>query len=157
MNKFDLGHVFDLTEYAKKTFKGADYSAGYFICEDTWDFHVYRIQIGINSEYEDEEDTKIVEQDDIHKSDLIEYLEDEGIATLPEGDERIVIDRYIGSNPERFRQIAKAVADFDYDRGFENWDVTEYRYDEPIETLIEDIDGGYGITKLDENFKEVKA
>ena len=156
MTKFSLGHVFDLTEYAKKAFGAcADYSAGYFICEDTWDFHVYRIQIGINSEYEDEEDTKIVEWEQIHKSDLIDYLAEEDIVTLPLGDERVVIDRYIGNNDEKFRQICKAVADYDYDNGFENWDVKEYRYDEPIETLLDDIDGGFGITKLNENFEEV--
>ena len=157
MMKFTLGHVFDLTEYAKKTFKGGDFSAGYFICEDVWDFHVYRIQIGVNSEYEAEEDTKIIEEEQIHKSNLIEYLEEEGIAVLPDEDERCVIDSYIGNNSERFKQIAKAVADYDYDNGLENWGVEEYRYNTPIEDLLEDIDGGYGITKLDEDFNEVAS
>ena len=53
------------------------------------------------------------------------------------------------------REKVKAVHDwlvknvkYDYDNGFENWDVDEFRYDTSLESLIERIDGGYGITDV---------
>lgn len=158
--KWSLGHVYDLTDYFDKMVKEQKiigvgdncYKYGYFVCHDVWDTHIYRIQVGLNSEYEKEPRTKIIEQEDIRHYKLLEYVIEE--YDVPENlcddiDERSYIDMlvaYMG-----IENLLKAILDCDYYNGFENYDVKEYRYDTPVETLIRDIDGGYGISKIDVN------
>ena len=160
--KWNLGHVYDLTDYFSKRAKdiyctdknGEPYYKGYYVATDVWDTHIYRIVVGINSEYEDEPRTKIIEQENIRHWNLLEYVIEEYDVpeTLCDGiDERKYIDMlvaYMG-----IEDLLKAIFEYDADNGFENYDVEEYRYDTPIERLIEDIDGGYGISKIDLNNK----
>ena len=55
------------------------YENGYFVCQDTNDFHICRIQVGINSEYEPEPKTKIVELYDISKEDFNDFVLNRGL------------------------------------------------------------------------------
>lgn len=157
MNRaWELGHVYDLTEYFDKMVKENKivgvgdncYKYGYFVCHDVWDTHIYRIQVGINSEYEDEPRTKIIETENIHHEDLVEFciekfeLDEEDFYVDTREKIGILISK-IGLN-----ELLKTIVEYDYEYGFENWDVNEFRYDEPLENLIEIIDGGYGITKI---------
>ena len=148
VNKFRLGHVWDCTEVFKQKVNNGEvvgvgkgdemiYRYGYFIIYDVLDFHVYRVQVGINAEYEDEPRTKIVEQWDISKADVLEELgvdDYEDVRTAFDSLEEISI-----------KEIVDTIIGLDC---FDNDDVTEYRYDTPLEVIYADIDGGYGITKL---------
>lgn len=156
-----LGHVYDVTKYFNDLvatdkmygLKNRDgkciYEHGYFLCHDVWDTHIYRIQVGINSEYEEEERTKIIETENIHHEDLVDFCIEK--FELDEDDfdvdTREKIEILIGKIG--LQELLKAIVEKDYDNGFENYDVDEFRYDEPLEALIERIDGGYGITKID--------
>lgn len=154
--RWKLGHVYDLTEYFDKMVKEKKitgvgdncYKHGYFLCHDVWDTHVYRIQVGINSEYEEESRTKIIETENIHHEDLVDfciekYQLDENDFDVDTRNKIEILINAIG-----LKELLKAIVEYDYDNGFENWDVDEFRYDESLENLIERIDGGYGITKI---------
>ena len=152
-----LGHVYDLTKYFDDKVKVGDiwmpdkniYEHGYFVCHDVWDTHVYRIQVGINSEYEEEPRTKIIETYNVRHDDLLEFCIEKYELNdgLREFDEREVIEVLIAQIG--LKKLLKAVVECDLDNGFENWDVDKFRYDTPLESLIERIDGGYGITKIE--------
>ena len=151
-----LGHVYDLTEYFDKMVKEKKiigvgdnlYKHGYFLCDDVWDTHIYRIQVGINAEYEDEPRTKIIETGNVGHDDLLEfcvkkYELNKGLFDFDQREVKEVLIRQIGLN-----ELLKTIIEMDYDNGFENDDVDEFRYDTPLEHLIDVIDGGYGITKI---------
>lgn len=156
-----LGHVYDVTEYFNNLvqtdkiigLKDKDgkcvYEHGYFLCHDVWDTHIYRIQVGINAEYEDEPRTKIIETENIRHGDLLEYCVEKYDLDerLYDFDERSVIELLVAQIG--FIELLKSIIELDYDKGFENWDINEFRYDEPLENLVKRIDGGYGITKID--------
>ena len=157
MNKaWELGHIYDLTEYFNKMVKENKiigvgdncYKYGYFVCHDVWDTHIYRIQVGINSEYEDEPRTKIIETENIHHEDLVEFCIEK--FELDEEDFNVDTREKIGILISKIglNELLKTIVEYDYEYGFENWDVNEFRYDEPLENLIKIIDGGYGITKI---------
>ena len=150
-NKFKLGHVWDCTEVFKQKVdngeilgvgKGDDmiYRYGYFIAYDVYDFHIYRVQVGINREYEDEPRTKIVEQWDVSKGDILEELN-----IYNYEDVRTAFDDLKGIS---IKEIVDAIIELDC---YDNDDVAEYRYDTPLEEIYADIDGGYGITKINFN------
>lgn len=151
-----LGEVYDLTEYFNNLVKekkivgvGDSYKHGYFVCHDVWDTHIYRIQVGINSEYDEEPRTKIIETEDIHHEDLVDFCIDK--YELNEDDFDVDTREKIEILIEKIglKELLKTIVEKDYDNGFENYDVDEFRYDTPLEHLIDVIDGGYGITKLD--------
>ena len=158
---FKLGHSYDMTEYAKQFEWFNNCLARYYICNDVYDFHVYRIIIGFNSEYEEEPRTKLIEQGDINKYDvynqMLEDLEMNKFVFSPKRDNfdiRSFPTNYIiGEEMEDtlFQYIIKTIVLLDFG---DNDDLAEYRYDTPIEKLISDIDGGYGITVLDVDLKE---
>ena len=158
MNRvWSLGHVYDLTEYFDKmvqekkiTGVGKNcYKHGYFLCHDVWDTHIYRIQVGINSEYEKEPRTKIIETENVHHGDLLKFCVEK--YELNEGlfdfDEREIIEVLIAQIG--LEELLKVIVEYDYENGFESYDVDEFRYDTPLEKLVKRIDGGYGITKID--------
>ena len=153
INKWSLGHVYDLTEYFNslvdnKKILGVDdcYKHGYFVSHDVWDTHIYRIQVGINAEYDEEPRTKIIETKKISHDELRDYYFDNYNLNLSLFDEREIVDLLV--EQIGIEKVLKAIIEIDYDNGFENDDVNEYRYDTPLEQLIRDIDGGYGITKF---------
>ena len=148
VNRFRLGHVWDCTEVFKQKVNNGEvvgvgkgdemiYRYGYFIIYDVLDFHIYRVQVGINAEYEYEPRTKIVEQWDISKADVLEELgvdDYEDVRTAFDSLEEISI-----------KEIVDTIIRLDC---FDNDRVEEYRYDASLEEIYTDIDGGYGITKL---------
>ena len=159
MSKWKLGHVYDCTEYVKQLALSGEivglkkpdgttlYEHGYFVGADVFDLHIYRVCVGINQEYEDEPRTKIVEQVDISKDDLIEKLKELELA-FPFGfqDSRVIFDELLEYDIVTINDMIKAAIDIDYERCFENDDIEEYRYDTSLEEIRSDIDGGYGIT-----------
>lgn len=169
---FELGHCYDVTKYIteksdKKEIVGINgqdgclYKNGYFICHDIRDTHIYRVQVGINSIYEKEPDTKIIEQYDVSHEKLLGFcVENYKDDLLKEKNGRILlIAESKGVNPKEyaelllsvfgFEKLLKIIVELDYENGFESDDVTEFRYNTPLDALIRKIDGGYGITKVD--------
>ncbi len=150
--KLRIGHNYDVTEYYKKV-RGEDYTK-YFICNDIYDFHVYRILEGCNSNYEDEPDTKLIEFANISKRDVLKAVQEDmgiriycsDIREFP----RCLID--VDFEDYAFKSIIKSLIDLD--GGDNNEDLKEYRYNTNISELIRDIDAGYGITVLDEDLNE---
>lgn len=147
-NRFSLGHVWDCTEVFKQKVESGEvigvgkgdemlYKHGYFIAYDVLDFHVYRVQVGINAEYESEPRTKIVEHWDVSKEDVLREL---GVDDYE--DARTAFDSL---EEISIKDIVNAIIGLDC---FDNDNVTEYRYDTSLETIYANIDGGYGITKL---------
>lgn len=148
MKHFELGHVYDVTEYVKKNEPVLAGYTKYYVTADVWDFHVYRILEGFNSEYEKEPGTKLIEQGDISKQDVISAMEEELGMIIPTVDERNFPSRVFANEPtdDWVKVVLQEVIALD---DGENEDVKEFRYDTPMNTLISVIDGGYGITILD--------
>lgn len=143
-------HNYDITEYAMNAYKKEYYSnppfQGYVISSDTWDFHVYRIQIGWNAQYDEDEDTSIIEQENIANRDVAELLEEKFETEIPYMDERSLppyLVREFG-----LEEVLKAVFEKDVDNGFENWDVYEH-YTDDVNDLKEIINDIWGTTKID--------
>ena len=167
-NKLKLAHVYDITNYVEQQSKkdGHSYKYGYFISRNVFCVHIYRIVVGYNSEYEIEPRTKLIEQFNLDNNVLKDYVE-ENYGMHLDGDcisyPQDILDELLikyATNDEKLKEseaIDFALQDFlkiiynaDMDiEGFSNCDVEEYRYDTPIRKLIEDIDGGYGITKVE--------
>lgn len=151
----NLGHVYNVTDYFNyltqtNQIVGTNdcYKYGYFIAHDVWDTHIYRIQIGLNSNYESEPDTKIIETYNIPHEELLEFCKAEyNISINKNIDIRKAISALI--NKIGLHKLLKIIIHFDYDNGFDNWDVDEFRFNTPLSELISTIDGGYGITKID--------
>ena len=169
---FELGHSYDVTNYvtemanAKKIIgivnkEGCLYQHGYFICHDVRDTHIYRIQVGINSMYEKEPETKIIEQYEISHEKLLEFCIDNysDLLTKTTAGRKLLNaeTNHIDSRKYTellvaafgFEKLLKIIVECDYEDGFENNDVTEYRYNTPLADVIDKVDGGYGITKVD--------
>lgn len=167
------GHCYDVTEYVtklsdeKKIIGLGDkgkclYRHGYFVCFDVFDTHIYRVQVGINSKYETEPDTKIIEQYDIAHDELLEFCIENyndkfinlydrgGKEVLTAIEKNVSVKEYAGLLLDVFglEEFLKIVVEFDAEIGFENTVTSEFRYDTPLDVLIRKIDGGYGITKV---------
>lgn len=70
---------YDITEYVKKYHDSLGYGeslAKYYVCEDVWDFHIYRVIVGYNAEYDEDDSAKLIEQNDISKEDVKDEFED---------------------------------------------------------------------------------
>ena len=118
------------------------YSNGVYVCMDTHDFWICRIQEGYNEEYEKEEGSWIVERNKIDKYDLIDFIEEE-IGREFKISNRQGRVRVIDNIPTD--KLIKWVIQYDDNQGFENWDnVQEYS----LEGCIDSIDGGYGIIEV---------
>lgn len=157
INKFydwKLGHVIDVTDYFNfltdsEQIIGTNncYKYGYFIANDVWDTHIYRIQVGLNSQYNPEPDTKIIEMYNISHEDLLDFCKEEY---------DISINKYIDLRSSiasliykiGIDKLLKIIIHYDYDNGFDNWDIKEYRFNTPLTELISNIDGGFGISKI---------
>ena len=156
-NYFRLGRVYDVTERWKKAHPGDDfYANGFFVCDDVWDFHTYRIVVGLNSMYEDEPETKLVEMGNIPKRYVLRNLDMESFEKFH--DLRDFPGVFVTQDDDELNQIwFKKIIDavIDEDCG-DNEDLKEYRFDAPMSELLYDIDGGYGIHILDEDLNFVK-
>lgn len=149
-DKWPLGHVYDLTEcftnkVINKEIVGANYEHGYFVCRDVWDIHVYRVLSDTNSDFETEEGTWLVEQNDIRYNKFVDFLEEIGIISnrlvYNHLDEREMLDKLL--RQLSLKTILHAIILYDYDSGFENYDNEEFS---SHASCIEAIDDGYGIT-----------
>ena len=155
INSWQLGHVYDVTHYFNyltqtNQIVGTNdcYKYGYFISHDVWDTHIYRIQFGLNSNYESEPDTKIIETCNIPHDELLEFCEEEYDIFLDKYiDVRKIIDELL--HLVGLPKLLKILISYDYSNGFDNWDVDEFRFNTPLSELISLIDGGYGITKIE--------
>lgn len=154
ITNWNLGHTFDVTDYFNYLTKtnqiiGTNdcYKYGYFICRDVWDTHIYRIQFGLNSNYESEPDTKIIETYNISHEELIDFCKEEYDISI---NTSIDIRNTINALLHRIGlpKLLKILIHYDYSNGFDNWDVYEFRFNTPLSKLIFNIDGGFGITKI---------
>lgn len=105
--KFELAVATNVTDYAKKHFPHyAEYHSIY-VCLDSCDYHILRIQEGYNAEYEAEEGTILVEHEKAQKP----Y-------------------KAAGLDMHILHKI------LDEDMGLENWDVEEFsNIDDAIESI----------------------
>lgn len=127
----------ELFSYTKNCYKGL------YICFDTHDIWISRVQEGINGEYEEEEGKWLIERNKIDKYDFCEFLkekknDDSNITDRLTRD--FYIDKCFPAN-----EILENVILMDDDAGLENWDNCEC---DSLEEAIEVIDGGFGIIEL---------
>ena len=155
MNKWELGHCYDLTEYFTQLVKGkkiigVNYEHGYFVCRDVWDIHIYRILANMNGDFEPEEGAWIVEQNDIRYDKFVDFCVDRGLLDdrieYDYLDEREMWDKLI--KDIEFEAILYAIVAYDYDSGFDNYSTEEFS---SKAECLDAIDDGYGITKINTN------
>ena len=129
---------------------GEDKFEGVYVCMDTNDFWISRINKGYNEEYEEDENKYLVERNKISIYDVMDKLHEMYGKKLPEFKEDEIF--YIQKNKvhdylRKFStlNIIKAVIILDDYDGLSNWDCCEA---DSLEEAIEIIDGGYGILKI---------
>lgn len=155
---FRLGHCYDVTEYYRKR-KKEPYYERMFINADVWDFHIYRLLVDFNSEYEREERTKILEQGDIPKDIVLDRIEEKLGKKIYKGRDVRNFPNNLLLGSELEKEVFKAIIEIilEEDDG-DNDDLAEFRYDTEIEEIVEEyVDSGYGLTTLDENLEEKKG
>lgn len=129
----DKGELFS---YTKDSYKKL------YICMDTHDFWISRVQEGYNSEYEEEEGKWLIEREKIDKYSFIEFVSEKT------GKEYKVSDRFQRDNIiDRLsvNRVIEYLILMDDDKGLEGWDNLEC---DSLEEVIEAIDGGFGIIQL---------
>lgn len=124
--------------------------AGIYVCMDTNDFWVSRINKGYNEEYEKDENKYLVERNKISIYDVADKLYDTYGKELPvfkEGDLSYEMKNKVHSYFRKFQtsQIIKAVIMLDCEDGLSNWDCCEA---DSMEEAIKIIDDGFGIESV---------
>ncbi len=114
-----------------------------FICSDTHDFWICRLQEGYNSVYEQEEGKWLIERNKIDKYEFCEFLKKQKNDDSPIT-KRWSRDYYI-DKCFSVEEIIETVILMDDDQGLEGWDILEC---DSKEEAIESIDGGFGILTL---------
>ena len=122
---------------------------GVYVCMDTNDFWISRINKGYNEEYEREEGKYLVERNKISIYDVMDKLHEQYEKTLPtfrENDLDFQMKNKAHSYIGKFKtkDVIKAVIILDDEDGLSNWDCCEA---DSLEEAVEVIDGGYGILK----------
>ena len=117
---------------------------GVYVCRDTNDFWICRINKGVDEDYE-ESDGYLVERNMVSVINVTEKLEEIYIIQAP----NFYVNKFSWKNAihkylSKFttEQIVKVIILLDEENGFENWDYCEA---ESLEEAIEIIDGGFGI------------
>lgn len=128
---------------------GDDKFSGVYVCMDTNDFWICRINKGYNEEYEPEDGKYLVERNKISIYDVMDKLHELYRKKLPEfkeGDLSYEMKNKVHDYLKRFKtkDIIKAVVMLDYFDGLSNWDCCEA---DSLKEAIEMIDGGYGILR----------
>lgn len=129
---------------------GEDKFEGVYVCMDTNDFWISRINKGYNEEYERENGKYLVERNKISIYDVMDKLHEQFGKKLPEFKENDIqfqmknkahdyIDKF------KTKDIIMAVIILDDEDGLCNWDCCEA---DSLEEAIGIIDGGYGILKI---------
>ena len=120
---------------------------GVYVCMDTKDFWISRINKGYNKEYEPEEGKYLVERNKISIYDVMEKLHEWYKKKLPEFEEKDLsyerknkVQDYL--KKFQTKDICRAVISLDDFDGLCNWDYSEA---DSLEEAVNIIDGGYGI------------
>lgn len=128
---------------------GKEKFEGIYVCMDTNDFWITRINKGYNEEYEKDEDKYLIERNKIGIYDVMNKLHERFGKKLPEFKKNDMF--YIQKNKahkyfEKFStlDIIKTVILLDDYDGLSNWDCCEA---DSLEEALKIIDGGYGIVK----------
>ena len=129
---------------------GEDKFEGVYVCMDTNDFWISRINKGYNEEYEKEDGKYLVERNKINIYDVMDKLHEQFGKKLPEfreNDMQFQTKNKAHSYIDKFKtkDIINAVIILDDEDGLSNWDCCEA---DSLEEAIEIIDGGYGILKI---------
>lgn len=129
---------------------GDDKFEGVYVCMDTNDFWISRINKGYNEEYEREEGKYLVERNKICIYDVMDKLHEWYEKKLPEFNEKDLgyeqknkVHDYL--KKFKSKDICRAVIFLDDYDGLSNWDNYEVN---SLEEAIDAIDGGYGILPL---------
>ena len=121
---------------------------GVYVCVDTNDFWISRINKDINEDYNKEEGIYLVERNKISICDVMDKLYETFKKPLPKfsGKElsyHIKCHEYF--DKFKTKDICRAVIILDDYDGLSNWDICETN---SLEEAIEVIDGGFGILPL---------
>ena len=128
---------------------GDDKFYGVYVCMDTNDFWISRINKGYNEEYEPDDGKYLVERNKISIYDAMDKLYELYGKKRPEFKEKDLsyeMKNKVHDYLKKFKteSIIKAVVILDDYDGLSNWDCCEA---DSLEEAIEIIDGGYGILK----------
>lgn len=128
---------------------GEEKFCGVYVCMDTNDFWIVRINKGYDEDYERNEDKYLVERNKISIYDVMDKLHEQYGNKLPEfreNDMQFQIKNKAHGYIGRFstKDIVKAVIILDDEDGLCNWDCMEA---DSLEEAVDIIDGGYGILK----------
>ena len=120
------------------------YCKGVYICSDTHDIWISRILEDMNTDYDTEKGTWLIERNKIDKYELIDFInENEPTDEKWEADSDYELN-YILSNIPAENLIRHTIL-FDDDQGLENWDNLQC---DSYSECIEAIDSGFGIVEL---------
>lgn len=120
-----------------------DNLAGVYICSDTNDFWICRIQKNINEDYEDEEGTFLIERNKIDNWDVIENVCKTFGKIFPRQYTKMDMHNFIDTTIET--RLFEAVLLIDDFNTMENWDCWQH---DSLEECIKDIADIYGIEEL---------
>lgn len=126
-----------------------DKFCGVYVCMDTNDFWISRINKGYNEDYEKDESKYLVERNKINIYEVMEKLHDIHNKEMPKFIENEMSWERKNKVHEFFRKFAtiniiKAVIILDDEDGLSNWDCREAN---SLEEAIGIVDGGYGILR----------
>ena len=129
---------------------GDDKFEGVYVCMDTNDFWISRINKGYNGEYEREDGKYLVERNKVSIYDVMDKLHEWYEKKLPEFSEKDLsyeqkskVHDYL--KKFKTKDICRAVIFMDDYDGLSNWDNYEVN---SLEEAIDIIDGGYGILSV---------
>lgn len=130
---------------------GDDEFEGVYICMDTNDFWISRINKGYNEDYEKEDGKHLVERNKISIYDVMDKLHElysKKLPTFRKSDVQFEMKNKCHSYFKKFRvkEICKAVILLDDYDGLSNWDNYEAN---SLEEAMEVVDGGFGILPLE--------
>lgn len=129
---------------------GEDKFEGVYVCMDTNDFWISRINKGYNEEYGEEDGKYLVERNKISIYDVMDKLHEQFGKQMPvfrKNDSEFEMKNKAHNYIDKFKtkDIIRAVIILDDEDGLCNWDCYEA---DSLEEAIEIIDGGYGILKI---------
>lgn len=149
---------YDVTDFTKKMvqYGAIDYEInnyeGIYVCKDTLDFWICRILKGYNEEYDEDENSYLVERDKFSIYDVLEKMEEnlDNINLMPKFSSNVALKNKIHDTLDKFstREIIKTVLMLDNIEGYSNYDCVAA---DSLEEAIEMIDDRFGIEVLEED------
>lgn len=129
---------------------GDDKFEGVYVCMDTNDFWICRINKGYNEDYEKDDDKYLIERNKLSIYDVMDKLHGQFGKLLPsikEGDLFFEKKNKVHQYLDMFKttDIVKAVIILDDEDGLSNWDCVATN---SLEEAVATIDDGFGILKL---------